>query len=106
MASGALSFASNASNPQVRESLTSVGTQPVYSVNLSWNSSSNVVGNNVYRGTSANGSYSRINFMVDANTAYTDNALFAGTTYYYAATSVNASGQESAFSTAVQVVVP
>jgi fibronectin type 3 domain-containing protein len=80
--------------------------QPVYTVNLSWNSSSNVVGYNVYRGTSANGSYSRINSTVDANTAFTDSSVATGSTYYYAATSVNASGQESSLSTPVQVAVP
>jgi hypothetical protein len=104
--SGALSFASNASNSLVSESLTGVGMQPVYTVNLSWNSSSNVVGYNVYRGTGANGSYSRINSTVDANTAFTDSSVAAGSTYYYAATSVNASGQESSLSTPVQVAVP
>jgi len=104
--SGSLSFASNASNSQATESLTGVGTQPVYTVNLSWNSSTNVVGYNVYRGTSANGSYSRINSTVDANTAFTDSSVVAGSTYYYAATSVNSSGQESALSTPVQVAVP
>jgi len=104
--SGSLSFASNASNSQATESLTGVGTQPVYNVNLSWNSSSNVVGYNVYRGTSANGSYSRINSTVDANTAFTDSSVVAGSTYYYAATSVNSTGQESTLSTPVQVAVP
>lgn len=104
--SGSLSFASNASNSQASESLTGVGTQPVYNVNLSWNSSTNVAGYNVYRGTSANGSYSKINPTVDANTAFTDSAVVAGTTYYYAATSVNSSGQESTLSTPVQVAIP
>lgn len=104
--SGSLSFTSNASNSLVSESLTGVGMQPVYTVNLSWNSSSNVVGYNVYRGTSANGSYSRINSSMDANTAFTDSSVAAGSTYYYAATSVNAGGQESSLSTPVQVAVP
>jgi Abnormal spindle-like microcephaly-assoc'd, ASPM-SPD-2-Hydin len=104
--SGALSFASNASNSQATESLTGVGTQPVYTVNLSWNASSNVVGYNVYRGTSATGSFSKITSNVDANTAFTDNSVVGGSTYYYAATAVNSSGQESTLSTPVQVAVP
>ena len=97
--SGALSFASNASSPGTQESLTGVGTATQYNVNLSWNPSSEVMGYNVYRSTAANGKYSKINSSVNPNTAYTDSTVVSGQTYYYAATSVNSSGQESAPST-------
>ena len=97
--SGSLSFASNASNSGTPESLTGVGTATQYSVNLSWNPSSDVMGYNVYRSTAANGKYSKINSSVNPNTAYTDSTVVSGQTYYYAATSVNSSGQESAPST-------
>jgi fibronectin type 3 domain-containing protein len=44
---------------------------------------------------------------MDTTTAYTDTTVVSGQTYYYAATSVNSSGQESALSTPpVQVVIP
>jgi fibronectin type 3 domain-containing protein len=44
---------------------------------------------------------------LNANTAYTDSTVVTGLTYYYEATSVNASGQESSLSTpAVQATVP
>jgi fibronectin type 3 domain-containing protein len=36
---------------------------------------------------------------VNPSTAYTDSTVISGQTYYYAATSVNSSGQESALST-------
>jgi len=105
--SGSLSFSSNATNSQASESMTGVGTTTPYSVSIWWNSSSDVVGYNVYRSTSASGSYSKINTALDANTAYTDNTVASGNTYYYAATSVNSGGQESSLSTpAVQAVVP
>jgi hypothetical protein len=105
--SGSLSFSSNASNSQASESLTGVGTNTPYSVSLWWNASSEVVGYNVYRSTTASGSYSKINSALDANTAYTDSTVASGNTYYYAATSVNSSGQESTLSTPpVQAVVP
>ncbi len=105
--SGSLSFASNASNSGTPESLTGVGTATQYSVNLSWNPSSDVMGYNVYRSTAANGKYSKINSSVNPNTAYTDSTVVSGQTYYYAATSVNSSGQESARSTPpVEAAIP
>jgi fibronectin type 3 domain-containing protein len=76
-------------------------------VSIWWNPSSDVAGYNVYRSTSSSGSYSKINSALDANTAYTDSTVTSGNTYYYAATSVNSSGQESSLSTPpVQAVVP
>ncbi len=103
--SATLSFASNASN-QGSESLSGTGIVPQYSVNLSWNASSPpVAGYNVYRGTAV-GAYSKINPSLDANTAYTDSTVSSGVTYYYAATSVNSSGQESSYSSPVEVMVP
>jgi ASPM-SPD-2-Hydin domain-containing protein len=87
--------------------LTGTGTVTPYSVNLFWNSSSDVVGYNVYRSTTASGTYSKINPSLDSNTAYTDGTVVSGHTYYYAATAVNSSGQESARSTPpVKATVP
>jgi fibronectin type 3 domain-containing protein len=44
---------------------------------------------------------------VNPNTAYTDSTVVSGQTYYYAATSVNSSGQESALSTPpVEAAIP
>ena len=104
---GSLSFTSNASNSQASESLTGVGTSIPYSVSIWWNPSSDVAGYNVYRSTSSSGSYTKINSSLDPNTAYTDNTVASGSTYYYAATSVNSAGQESSLSTPpVQAVVP
>jgi fibronectin type 3 domain-containing protein len=97
--SGSLSFTSNASDSPIKESLNGTGTAQLYSVNLYWNASDDVVGYNVYRSLSANGKYFRINPSLDPNTAYTDATVASGRTYYYEATSVNASGQESVRST-------
>ena len=97
--SGTLAFASNANSSSAAESLTGTGTATTYSVNLSWNASSDVAGYNIYRSTSATGTFAKINPNVDANTAYTDSTVASGVTYYYEATSVNSSGQESARST-------
>jgi len=87
--------------------LTGTGTVTPYSVNLSWNPSSGAEGYNIYRSASSSGRYSRLNSNLDANTAYTDSTVVSGQTYYYAATTVNSSGQESVLSTPpVQVTVP
>src|SRR5579872_6440733 len=103
---GNLTFVSNASNSQAVDSASGTGTVPAYSVNLWWNSSPNVVGYNVYRSTSANGTFSKINATLDSNPAYTDGTVASGTTYYYAATAVNSTGEESARSTPpVQAVI-
>ncbi len=105
-ASGTLTLNSNASTTKSTESLTGVGVAPQYSVSLSWNAStSSVAGYNIYRGTSP-GSLTKLNSTVDANTAYTDNNVTAGVTYYYAATAVTSSGQESTYSTPIQVSIP
>lgn len=105
--SGSLVFGSNAASTQTTESLSGTGTAPVYSVNLYWNSSTNVVGYNVYRSTAANGTYAKINPSVQPGTSYTDTTVLSGQTYFYAATSVSSSGQESARSTpAVQAAIP
>ena len=105
-ASGNLTFSSNASNTPSTESLAGTGVSAQYSVNLSWNAStSSVHGYNVYRGTTS-GQYSKLNSPLDANTAYTDNTVASGTTYYYAVTAVNSKGEESTYSAPLQVAVP
>jgi hypothetical protein len=105
--SGSLSFFSNASDSNAIEALLGTGTAQQNSVNLFWNSTEDVVGYNVYRSMSAAGPYSKINSGLESSTAYTDTTVGAGNTYYYAATSVNSGGQESARSTPpVEAVVP
>jgi hypothetical protein len=102
--SGTLSFSSNASNPHATESLAGTGTAP--QVSITWlPSTSQVSGYNIYRG-SAPGTYSKINTTLDSSTAYTDSTAVSGLTYYYAATAVNSSGQESSYSTPVAVTIP
>ena len=105
--SGSLAFSSNAVSSPMKEPLTWIGTALQHSVNLFWNASAGVAGYNVYRSTSSTGTYIRINSTLDANTAYTDTSVVSGQTYYYEATAVNSSGQESARSTPpVQASIP
>lgn len=103
--SGNLSFASTTSTTKTVEAVTATATMPY--ISLSWSAStSEVSGYNVYRGTSTNGPFARLNSKLDTNTSYVDNSIGVGATYYYATTAVNSSGQESAYSNLAEVSVP
>ncbi len=109
----ALTFTSNAQSSSTVETLTGTGTSaPVHSVNLSWSAStsSGISGYNIYRAvyaSSACGSFSKINSLLNTGTLYTDSALVDGTAYCYATTAVNTSNEESAYSNiASNVQVP
>jgi Cep192 domain 4/Abnormal spindle-like microcephaly-assoc'd, ASPM-SPD-2-Hydin len=109
-ASGTFTFASNASNGSVVQSLSGTGiAPPVHSVALSWTASSspNITSYNVYRSTTS-GSFSppAIGSVSAPTTAYTDNSVTDGLTYYYAITAVNSSNQESAYSAQASAAIP
>jgi serine protease len=72
-------------------------------VALDWanNTESDLDGYIVYRATSAAGPYSALNSNPLGASAYTDNAVANGTTYYYRVTAVDTSGNESADSATV-----
>ncbi|MGH9735298.1 MAG: putative Ig domain-containing protein [Candidatus Acidiferrales bacterium] len=79
-----------------------------YSVSLSWTASpsSGVAGYNVYRTTQSGSNYVRINTAVVSSLAYSDGTVVDGTTYYYVLTAVDGSGNESVYSTQVQMAIP
>ena len=109
-ASASASFASTASNSPSAAALAGTGTAaPVHTVSLSWTASttSGVTSYNVYRavfGTSC-GSYSNVGSTPSSITAYTDSVVADGTTYCYATTAVDPSG-ESAYSNISKAVIP
>jgi Abnormal spindle-like microcephaly-assoc'd, ASPM-SPD-2-Hydin len=107
-AGATLSFASNATNASLNETLTGSGSPaPQHSVSLSWaQSSSATVGYNVYRSTVSGGPFSKINSALNASTNFVDNIVQAGSTYYYVTTAVNGSGVESAYSNQVKAAIP
>lgn len=105
--SASLSFSSNAANSPAVQSMTGTGAVPTqHTVDLTWNSSNNAVGYNVYRGSVSGGPYSIVNSSLDGTTAYTDNTVASGQTYYYVATAVDGSSNESGYSTETQAVIP
>jgi hypothetical protein len=78
------------------------------SVTLSWTASrsSNVVGYNVYRGTTSSGPYVNIASVSAASIGYTDITVVSGTTYYYVVTTVGLGNAQSVNSNEAIAVVP
>ena len=104
-----LTFTSYAHPSTTVQNLAGTGTAaPNHTVNLSWNSStsSDVTGYNIYRAVfrTSCGSYSKINSVLDTSTVYTDASVVNGTSYCYASTAVNSSGEESGYSNIVSNV--
>jgi hypothetical protein len=83
-------------------------TASSHSVTVTWVASitPNVAGYNLYRTDSSSGNYSKVNSSMIGGTSYTDTTVQAGQTYYYAATAIDSSNDESAFSTSVTASVP
>ncbi|MGA8214868.1 MAG: choice-of-anchor D domain-containing protein [Candidatus Sulfotelmatobacter sp.] len=110
-ASASASFTSTASNTPTAAALTGTGTPaPVHTISLSWTGSvtSGVTSYNVYRavyGTNSCGTYSNIGSTPSSSTLFTDSVVADGTTYCYATTALDASG-ESAYSNITQAKIP
>jgi hypothetical protein len=70
-----------------------------YSVSLAWtaSASSGMTGYNVYRSAASGNDYLRV---------YVDGTVLDGITYSYVETAVDAVGDESDYSTQVQVPIP
>jgi len=79
-----------------------------HTVTLTWNPStgSNIVGYRVYRGTTSGGPYFGLNSSVDSAISYVDSSVVAGGKYFYVATTVDTSGNESAFSNEASATIP
>lgn len=76
-------------------------------VSLKWNASTSkdVAGYNVYRGPDGV-KWTKINAGLIAATDYDDSSVSNGSTYFYSATTVNTSGEESTKTAGVKVAVP
>jgi hypothetical protein len=105
-ATGNASVLSTATNSPISISPSGSGAQS-HLVNLSWSeSSSGVVGYNVYSSTQPSGPLTKRNTMLVGTTAYTDNSVQSGQTYYYCVTAVDSNGNESACSNDVSATIP
>jgi fibronectin type 3 domain-containing protein len=103
---GSISIISNASGSPATVSLSGTGVIQ-HSVALAWTgSTSTVSGYNVYRSTVSGGSYTKINASLVAVLNYTDLTVQSGTTYFYVATAIDSSGDESVNSNEVPATIP
>ena len=107
-ASASVSFVTNAAGSPLTENLTGTGTSaPQHQVSLNWvASTSTVSGYNVYRSSTSGSGYVKLNSSLNVSTAYTDNSVVAGATYFYVTTAVDSSGNESSYSNQVQAAIP
>lgn len=108
-ASATLTFTSNAQPSTTTEAVTGSGTAAsTHDVSLSWTASTsgNISGYNVYRSpySTACGSFSKINSLLNTGTLYTDSTVASGAAYCYATTAVNTSNLESGYSNIVSNV--
>jgi hypothetical protein len=107
-ANGSVNIVSNATSPAA-VSLSGTGTAPTvqHSIALNWGAStSSVAGYNVYRSSVSGSSYVRVNGSLVGGVSYADSGVQSGQTYFYVATSVDASGNESVYSNEVSAIVP
>jgi fibronectin type 3 domain-containing protein len=105
---GSLAFVTNASSSPTA-TLTGSGSQAAaaHSVSLSWSASTSpVAGYNIYRSVQPGGPYAKLTTSPTPSTAYADTAVQSGSTYYYVATSVNNSSEESGYSNQSVATVP
>ena len=101
-----ISVADNVTGSPQTVSLSGSG---IHNVSLSWtaSSTSGVVGYNIYRGTTSGGESSTpLNSTPVSGTSYTDEAVTAGTTYYYVVTAVGADDVQSSDSGETSAAVP
>ena len=107
---GTVTVASNAADQALTVSLSGTGVQSssaAHSVMLSWlPSSAATLGYNVYRSSSSNANFTKLNSAPLATTQYDDSAVQAGQTYFYAATSLDSANVESGFSNQVSATIP
>lgn len=84
------------------------GTCFLHYAALNWvaSTSPSIAGYNVYRSSTSGGPYTKLNSSLIAATTFTDTTVQAGQTYYYVATAVNASSQESIYSAQISALIP
>jgi len=104
---GTLAIVSNATGSPASIPVSGTGVASVqHTVALSWNASTSATGYNVYRSATSGSGYARVNSGVDGTLSYSDTSVQNGQTYFYVTTAVDATGQESAYSTEVSAVIP
>ncbi len=105
---GSVTVLSNAANSPLVVPLSGSGSATVsHSVTLAWTpSASSYGGFNVYRSSVSGGPYTKVDSSVIPTPSYIDSTVLAGQTYYYVATELDSSGNESGYSSEVSASIP
>jgi hypothetical protein len=102
-----LSETVNGANKAGVNFVAAAGSSQAGSVALSWTASTSTVsGYNVYRSVTSGSGYSRLNAALISGLSFSDTTAIAGTTYFYVATAVDSSGDESANSNQATASIP
>jgi hypothetical protein len=83
--------------PAAPTGLTAIAGNQTVSLDWNNNSESDMNGYNVYRSTTSGSGYTKLNGTLLSNSAYTDNSVINGTTYYYVVTAVDTLSNESGY---------
>jgi hypothetical protein len=108
-ANGSVNITSNATGSASSVSLSGTGAAPAvqHTVALNWGAStSTVAGYNVYRSQVSGNAYVKINSSLIGGMSYADGNVQSGQTYFYVATAIDASGNESVYSNETSSVIP
>jgi Abnormal spindle-like microcephaly-assoc'd, ASPM-SPD-2-Hydin len=107
-ASGKITVSSNATNSPSSISLSGMGvTATAHTVALSWAPAvSGVTGFRTYVSMVSGGPYVEMGSMPPTTPAYTDSSVVSGQTYFYVVTAIDASNNESLYSSEVAALVP
>jgi fibronectin type 3 domain-containing protein len=104
---GTITVTSAAANSPKSIALSGTGVRFSHLVVLNWTASTSTVsGYNIYRTTVSGSGYARINSGLIPSSTYTDTTVQSGMTYYYVATAVDTSGNESIDSNQATAVIP
>jgi hypothetical protein len=105
---GTVTVTSTATGSPASVPLSGSGVQAVqHSAALSWTpSTSTVAGYNIYRSLQSNANFAIVNTSLILGTTFTDTSVAGGQTYYYVATSVDSSGNQSGDSNVATANVP
>ncbi len=107
-ATGTVTVTSNATGSPMTIALSGTGVQTAsHTVTLNWNASTSTVsGYNVYRSTTSNTGYVKLNGALVTALSYLDNTVQNTTTYYYVTRAVDSSGTESTNSNQATAIIP
>jgi hypothetical protein len=107
-ASGKITVSSNATNSPASISLSGMGvTATAHTVALSWAPAvTGVTGFRTYVSMVSGGPYVEMGSVPSTTPAYTDSSAQSGQTYFYVVTAIDASNNESLYSSEVAAIVP